>query len=154
MTMRTRLETLARLARMYTLVEEMHSAELQRMSAAVGEAEQAIEVEQQIAHRARVAVCGALVGGDAVGRRMAETQQEMAAWRKTRLEEIRAEREERKVAAKEEYAASRLKKEQMERVLEEIAGRLEIEEARRMQAVSDDRFLARQRWSTRKMKTC
>ena len=43
--------------------------------------------------------------------------------------------------------ASRLKREQMKRVFDDIAARMEIEEGRRMQAGSDDRFLARRRWT-------
>jgi hypothetical protein len=78
---------------------------------------------------------------------MAETQQETAAWRRERLEKIRLEREELSEAAREQYVASRLKREQMKRVFDDIAVRSGIEEGRRMQAASDDRFLARRRWT-------
>ena len=78
---------------------------------------------------------------------MAETQQETAAWRRQRLEQIRLEREELNEAAREQYVASRLKREQIKRVFDDIAVRMEIEEGRRLQAASDDRFLARRRWT-------
>ena len=44
--MQTRLKTLQRLVSLYAAVEEMHSTELQRMTAAVREAQQAIGIEQ------------------------------------------------------------------------------------------------------------
>lgn len=78
---------------------------------------------------------------------MAETQQESAELRRRRLEQIRLEREELNDAAREQYVASRLKREQMKRVFDDIASRMEIEEGRRTQACSDDRFLARRRWT-------
>jgi len=145
--MQTRLKALQRLVTLYAAVEEMHSTELQRMTAAVREAQQAIGVEQKVVRSARVDGRGALLAGDSVGRMMAETQQETAVWRLEGLERIRLEREELNDAAREQYVASRLKKEQIKRVFDDIAARTEIEEGRRMQAASDDRFLARRRWT-------
>jgi hypothetical protein len=78
---------------------------------------------------------------------MAETKQETAAWRRLGQEQIRLEREELNEAAREQYVASRLKREQIKRVFDDIAARMEIEEGRRLQAASDDRFLARRRWT-------
>jgi hypothetical protein len=145
--MQTRLETLQRLATLYAAVEEMHSVELQRMTAAVRETQQAIGAAQEIARSARMDGRAALLGGDRVCWTMAETRQETAAWRRRGLEQIRVEREELSDAAREQYVASRLKREQIKRVLDDIAARLEIEEGRRVQAASDDRFLARRRWT-------
>jgi len=145
--MQTRLETLQRLVTLYAAVEEMHSTELQRMASAVREAQQAIGIEQEVARSARINGRGALLAGDRVSWMMAETQQETAAWRRRRLEQIRLEREELNEAAREQYVASRLKREQIKRVYDDIAVRMEIEEGRRLQAASDDRFLARRRWT-------
>jgi len=145
--MQTRLETLQRLVTLYTAVEELHSTELQRMASAVREAQQAIGIEQEVARSARINGRGALLAGDRVSWMMAETQQETAAWRRQRLEQIRLEREELNEAAREQYVASRLKREQIKRVFDDIAVRMKIEEGRRLQAASDDRFLARRRWT-------
>jgi hypothetical protein len=145
--MQTRLETLQRLVTLYAAVEEMHSTELQRMASAVREAQQAIGIEQEVAQSARIHGRGALLAGDRVSWMMAETQQETAAWRRQRLEQIRLEREELNEAAREQYVASRLKRDQIKRVFDDIAVRMEIEEGRRLQAASDDRFLARRRWT-------
>jgi hypothetical protein len=145
--MRTRLETLERLVTLYAAVEELHSTQLQRMASAVREAQQAIGREQEVARSARTDGRGALLAGDQVGWMMAETQRETAAWRRRGLEQIRLEREELNEAAREQYVASRLKREQIKRVFDDIAVRIEIEEGRRLQAASDDRFLARRRWT-------
>jgi hypothetical protein len=145
--MHPRLKTLQRLATLYAAVEEMHSIELQRMTAAVRETQQAIGVEQEVARSARTDGRGALLTEDRMGWMMAESQQETAAWRRRRLEQIRVEREELNDAAREQYVASRMKREQMKRVLEDIAARMDTEEGRRTQAASDDRFLARRRWT-------
>jgi hypothetical protein len=145
--METRLETLQRLVTLYAAVEEMHSTELQRMTVAVREAQHAIGIEHEVARSARMDGRGALLAGDRVCWTMAGTQQETAAWRRRRLEQIRLEREERNEAAREQYVASRLKREQIKRVFDDIAVRMEIDEGRRLQAASDDRFLARRRWT-------
>ena len=145
--MQSRLETLRRLVTLYAAVEEMHSVELQRMTAAVRETQQAIGLVQEIARSAREDGRTALLGEDRVCWMMAETQQETAAWRRRGLEQIRVEREELSDAAREQYVASRLKREQIKRVLDDIAARLEVEEGRRTQAASDDKFLARRRWT-------
>ncbi|HEX3967901.1 MAG TPA: hypothetical protein VHW70_08055 [Edaphobacter sp.] len=142
-----RLETLKRLITLYAAIEDMHSTELQRITAAVREAQRAIGTEREIAKSARVNGRVALLGGDRVCWMMAETRQEMAARRGQRLEQVRVEREELNDAAREQYVASRLKREQVKRVFDEIATRVEIEEGRRMQAASDDGFLARRRWT-------
>ena len=82
-----------------------------------------------------------------MGWEMAETHREGAGWRRRLLEQIRSEREMLSDAAREQYVTSRLKSEQMKRLAEGLAARAEIEEGRRVQAASDDRFLARRRWS-------
>jgi hypothetical protein len=145
--MQARLETLRRLANLYAAVEQMHSAELQRMTAALRQAQHAIQAEQEIARSARIQGRGALLGGDRMSWMMAETQQETSAWRRRGLDQIRVEREELSEIAREQYVASRLKKGQMKRVFDDIAAGMEIEEERHLQAASDDRFLARRRWT-------
>lgn len=145
--MRERLATLKRLVNLYGVVEEMHSVELQRTTAAVREADQAIGVQREVARSARFDGRDALTVGDRMGWTMAETLRESAGRKRRWLDEIRLEREGLSDAAKEQYVASRLKNEQMKRVVDRVAERMEREEERRMQAVSDDRFLARRRWT-------
>ena len=144
---RPRLEALRRLVSVYAAVEEMHSIESQRTTAAVREMQLTIGREQQVMHSSRLDSRGALLDGDHVRWILAETRHGAAAWRRRALEQIRLEREALNVAAKEQYMASRLKREQVKRVVEDVAARIEIEEERRIQASSDDRFLARRRWA-------
>ena len=142
-----RLQTLKRLMTLYGVVEEMHSLELQRMTAAVQEAQQAIEVQQQVARSATFGGRDALMADDRMGWEVAETHRERAGGKRRRLEQMRLEREVLSEAAREQYLASRIKSEQMKRLAEGVAARAEIEEGRRVQATSDDRFLTRRRWS-------
>jgi hypothetical protein len=151
--MRQRLETLRRLVSLYAVVEEMHSVELHRMTAAVHETAQAIVVEQDMAKSVRIDGHYALAIEDRVGWMMSETQQETSVWRRQRLVQVLHEREQLNDAARQQFMASRLKREQMEHVFDEVSAWTEIEEGRRMQAASDDRFLARRRWTeTKKMR--
>jgi hypothetical protein len=150
--MQQRLETLRRLANLYAVVEEMHSTELQRMTAAVREAEQAMTVVRDVAKLARMDARGALTVGDRAGWLMSETQQERAGWRRRQLEQVRLQREHLSDEAMQRYIDSRLKREQMERVFDDLATQTEIVEERRTQAASDDRFLARRRWTDAKKK--
>ena len=147
-----RVETLRRLVNLYAAVEEMHSTELHQMTAAVHEARQAIVVEQDMTKSVRIDGHSALAIGDRVGWMISETQQETSVWRRRRLEQVREEREQLNDAARQQFMESRLKREQMEHVFDEVSAWAEIEEGRRMQAVSDDRFLARRRWTEAKEK--
>ena len=108
--MQSRLRAMQRLVTLYSAVEEMHSAELQRMTSAIREAQSAIGLEQEAVRSARRDGRGALVTGDLVSWRMAETQQEAAASRQQGLEQLRLEREELSESFREQYVASRLKK--------------------------------------------
>jgi hypothetical protein len=134
------------MAALYGVVEQMHSVELQRATSVVREAEQAIEAQRTIVRAAGFEGREALVTGDRLGWSFAETQQEIAVWKGERLEEIRVNREELSGVARERYAESRLKSEQMNCVVEGIAARMEMEEGRRFQATTDDRFLSRKLW--------
>jgi hypothetical protein len=150
--MRQRLETLRRLVSLYAVVEEMHSAELHQMTAAVHDAVQAIGVEQDMAKSVRIDGHYALAIGDRVGWMMSETQQKTSVWRRQRLEQVLQEREQLNDTARQQFMASRLRREQMEHVFDEVSAWAEIEEGRRIQVASDDRFLARRRWTEAKKK--
>ena len=144
--MQPRLKRLKRMAALYGVVERMHSIELERAMGVVREAEEAIEMQRTIGRASELDGREALVLGDRMGWSLAGTQVVVAAWRKERLEEIRVKREELSVVARERYATSRVKSEQMNRVVGGIAERVEMEEGRRFQATTDDRFLSRKLW--------
>jgi hypothetical protein len=143
----SRLATLKRLRDVYGVVEEMHSAELQRAAAAVREAQHAIGAQQNVVRSARSDGREALEPGDRVGWTTAEVLREAASSKQRRLESICIERESVSDAARERHVASRLKREQMQRLVVRETEHIQLEEGRKMQAASDDRFLARQRWA-------
>ena len=144
--MSSRLAMLKRLMGIYAVVEDMHSADLQRTAAAVREAQDAIGRQQAVMRSAGVDYRGALETGDGLGRKMAEALCEAADSKRQRLEPIHVERESLCDAASRQYAASRLKSEQMQRMVTRAAEQAAIEEERKMQAASDDRFLAQRCW--------
>jgi hypothetical protein len=144
--MQTRLTKLKRLAALYGVVERMHSVELQRTAAAVREVEQAVATQQSVARSASFDSREALMTGDRLSWSLAKAQRETAEWRQDRLEQIRLERQELNDAAKEQYAGSRVKSEQMKSVVSGVTAKTEIDEGRRMQAATDDRFLSRRSW--------
>jgi hypothetical protein len=145
---RQRLQTLKRLVALYGVVEEMESLGLQRTTAAVYEAEEAMSVQQLMAQSARLSGRDALSVGDRMGWTVSEIQRESSGWKRRRLEQVRSEREVLRDASREQYMASRLKSEQMKRVTESLAAQERFEEERRLQAALDDRFLARRRRSS------
>jgi hypothetical protein len=142
-----RLRTLKRLMGLYGVVEQAHSVELQRMAAAVREAQQAIGIQQEVMLSARLEARDALMAEDRLGREIAKIRRDNAGWKRRRLEQVRLEREVLSNTAREQYVATRVKREQMNRLAEGVAAREEIDEKRRAQTAADDHFLARKRWS-------
>jgi hypothetical protein len=83
---------------------------------------------------------------DRLGWSLAERQREIAGWKRERLESIRVERESLSDSARERHAASRLKSEQIQSVVDGVELRVQVEDGRRAQGVADDRFLSRKLW--------
>lgn len=138
-----RMEMLKRLMEVSSVVEEMHSAELQRKMAGVREAERAIDAQKKGARLARIAGRSAVAAGDCLGRAEAETLGEAASVRQHSLGVVRQEREMSRMVAQEQYRASRLEREQMTQLVDRLGAQMKIEEERKAQSASDDRFLAR-----------
>lgn len=145
--MRSRLQALRRMATLYGIVEEMHSAELRRMSAAVHEVRQAIGTQAEMVQAAERDDRKAIDVGDRMGSTIAEVQRQSAGLKQRRLDPIRVQREELSEAARAQYFASRMKTEQMTSLVESLRAQLTAEEEKVIQAASDDRFLARRRWN-------
>lgn len=144
--MRARLGPLKRLITLYETVEGIHAAELQRAAAALHEAQSAMDAEMSDAHSARHDGRQAFTVGDRLGWAAAEARRGAAGRKHQRLEVIRSERAGVSEAAKEQYAASRMKSEQMQRLSARVAEQAAAEEEKKMQAATDDRFLARKKW--------
>ena len=142
-----RIGSLKRIARLYGAVEQMRSAALRQASAAVHEAEKAIGAERAFAVASHAAGRQALDAGDSEERMLAATQRQVAGLRIGRVERLRVARVAVKNAAMTEFLDSRVRTEQMKQVVETMVEQGVVEETRRSQAVSDDRYLARLRWS-------
>jgi len=139
-------KSFARLATLYAMMERMRSVELRVAAGAVEDvvcsaAIAATVRENQIAD-GRVAM--------ASGRRdewqVAQTARAVVEARMVRLATLRAEREIALEKAVQMHRASRLKMEQMDRVVDRTRTHLSLEESRRSQAESDDRFASRRAW--------
>jgi hypothetical protein len=78
---------------------------------------------------------------------MAETQQETAAWRRQGPSRIARKCEELNDGSGNDIIASRLSRKEMNHFCDDIAVRIGDRRRRRVQTVSDDRFLARRRWT-------
>jgi hypothetical protein len=150
--MRARLESMRRMTALYAAVEDMHSTELQQIAAAVTEAQQAIDSEQSAILTARLHERGALLTGDHESWIIAGNQQVASRWRRQRLEQIRHMRERLAEVAREQFMTSCQNTEQMKQIVDDISLQLGTVEGRKMQAASDDRFLARTRWLDAKEK--
>lgn len=148
--MRTRLEPLNRLKTLYKIVEENHAVELQRAEAASHEAQSSVDAEMEIATSARHDGHRAISSGDHLGWAVAEAQRRAAVLKREWLETVRNERACAREAAKEQYLASRLKNEQMQRVSANVAEQIAAAEEKELQAATDDRFAARKKWKNKR----
>lgn len=145
--MRSKLTTLRRIMSIYGVIEELRSAELLRAAMAVDEVQQAIGGNEDAARSARAEGRQALGEGDRVGWTASEAQHLAAGVKRKQLEPICEQRQALSESAREQYLQSRLKREQMERLIVRAEEQMSVEEGRKTQAESDDRFLAR-RWTT------
>ncbi len=138
---------LERLLNLYKLVEQTRSLELRIAASAVVEVQLAQSGEQGVRVAHREARTEALMVGDAFGRMIADSGCEASEVRLGLLMQVRAQREETRVAAERLHDQSRLKKERIERVAERKRIAVAYEEDRRVQADSDDRYASRLGWN-------
>jgi hypothetical protein len=142
----SRAGSLRRIATLYGVVEEMHAVALRQASANVQETEVAIRMEHRVAAAAAAAGRTALTAGEREEWLLTHAEGEISAVRASRFEELKTARVEVESAARTEFLASRVKTEQMKQVVTQMVERASIEEGRRTQAVSDDRYAARRAW--------
>ena len=145
-----RLMALRRLGAVYELIEEIHSIEARMAAADVGEAETAIRAETNTLHLAWREEREAMQGQDSLGRSAMAAREEVAIRKTRQLEPILTKRREIGEAAKARHMASRLWSERMKSLIDGEAGKIAALEQRRLQAASDDRFLAQRRGKKRR----
>ncbi len=149
--MNRKLAILKRIVTLYGLTEEMHSVALRVTAASVQEAENAIAQQTGRACEAASAAREALGAGDRQQWVLAGAQRELSELRWIELERIRHLREIARDQAQDEYAASRIKSEQLKAVVEQSEAAETVISGRRAQATTDDRFLSRLLWNDRQI---
>jgi hypothetical protein len=145
--MKERLRQMERLSRLRESQERMREAELLRERSRLATARQVAGAAQS-AFQAETAACRELLlQGDTVASRMADQAARLAAaWHMHCAERVAA-CVERVEAATQRHRESRLQVEQSTRLAETISRAIGVEEQRRLQAVSDERFAARRHWT-------
>jgi hypothetical protein len=136
---------LKRIGVVYGLMEEIHSLEARMAATEVNEVESVIRAEIGTLQAARVRQREAMYGEDLLGRSMIAVREEMAIQRNRQLEPALRKRRETFELAQLRYTDSRLWSERMKTLIEAELHRCAIEHERRMQAASDDCFLAQRR---------
>jgi len=143
-------KSLARIAKVYGLVERMRSLELRMAADAVSEVEFAAAVAAATRYNQVAGARAALVAGNREEWSVAEVTLRVEEIRMQRLAELRVKREAKLAEAVSLHRESRLEMEQMERVVELKRAAAAIEEGRRTQAMADDRFASRGAWKRMK----
>lgn len=141
--MKPRLRVLHRVLHVYSALERMEAAELQRLQSGVHETERAIRVEKSKMITIRQQGQGALTVCDGIAWRGSEAEQSGAEWNGRRLLEKRAKQVELAEAALERYISSRLRTEQISETVRGLTEEALLEKKRRDQGVDDDRFLSK-----------
>lgn len=147
--MRTRLQGLQRIAQMYMAVKHVQATALQQAAASLRDAESRIALQQEREGRSVSAGNAALDAGEHIEWLMHTSQRRIGERNAEALHELRKRREASMLEAIESYSESRIRFEQMERLLRELRSQRRIEQERTAQLQSDDRFLSRRWWSDR-----
>ena len=141
---------LGRVALLYGQVERVRLAELHEAALAVAEAERLRAAGEAACLKSRGEGRAALARGEGMAWRLAEGAAEAAELTVERAAAWRQEREAARVGAGEAYRASRLRTEQVTRVVEALRDAEAVLEGRREQAANDDRYGARLCWTRMK----
>jgi hypothetical protein len=127
-------------------VEQIRSLQLRAAAVEVAQVVQAEAHEADVRRRQTAEGHDALTQGDHDGWLAASAQTDAAEMRQRRLEPLYQAREAFRLQANAVHQASRLRLEQMEGIVERTQARQTLEDERRAQAASDDRFLSRKMW--------
>lgn len=130
---------------MYGLIEEMHSLEARVAAGEVVEVESVIARERDCMRSARLRHRESIWGEDLLGRSVVAICEELVIQKRRRLEPVLNVRRQTLELAQLRYMDSRMWSERMKTLIQTELGRGAIEEERRLQAASDDRYLAQRR---------
>lgn len=136
---------LKRLGAVYGLIEEMHSLEAQVAVGEVVEVESVIHEERRTVEAARTRQRETIQVDDLLGQSAIAVREELAIQRNRQLEPMLRQRRDTLDVAQLRYTDSRMWSERMKTLIDAEFTRVAIEQERRTQAASDDRFLAQRR---------
>ena len=128
---------------MYGLIEEIHSLEARVAAGEVVEVESVLDAERRTAESSRMQQREAMCADDLLAQSATAVREELAIRRNRQLEPILLQRRDTLAHAQLRYTESRIWSERMQALIEAELRRSTLEQERRMQAASDDRFLAR-----------
>lgn len=140
--MELRGNALKRIAHLYALLERQDALKLRKSSSAVLSVEKAMECQGSLAEIARSRGEQALLKGDQQERVLATIQRTIAQQKRAVLETLLAARKEEERVAREKHAISKVKRDQAEELLKAAAGEARILSDRKLQTMTDDRFLS------------
>lgn len=144
--MKTRLRQIERVADARKLLERLREAEYVQATAKLGEVEQALTGVRLALRTAADDQRGALLAGDRASALLAEATSEVAAWNLVELKRRRTECLEALHQKRNAWQTFRLERERCESVAKTLVTQIATQDRRHEQAVSDDRFAARQHW--------
>jgi hypothetical protein len=139
-------KSVARLALLYGMMERMRSVELRVAAGAVEDVACSAAIARKVRENQIAEGRAAMANGRREAWQVAETTRGVNEARIVRLAMLRAEREIILEQAVQVHRASRLNMEQMDRVVDRARTQAEMENGRRLQAESDDRFASRRAW--------
>jgi hypothetical protein len=139
----------ARLASLYGMMEQMRSVELRTAASAVEDVVCSAAIAATVRESQITEARTAMATGHREDWQVAETARSVVEARIVRLATIRAERESAMEEAALRHRVSRLAMEQMDRVVDRARLQEAMQEGRRSQAESDDRFASRRAWMQR-----
>lgn len=150
--MRSRIDTWKRLVKLYTALEDMHATEMQNAVLNAQTVLQGAEVERDETTRASIESRSALISGNQLKARIFDSTKRSANWRRQRLETLYLMRKQLSDAAREQYLASRIRRNQVESVMTGHVEHAQADGKRNAQLLADDRYLARRIWQTNQVK--
>lgn len=137
---------LKRLAKLYEMVENLHAMRVRAAAGAVEEVERAAAQLHMVSRDEASQGRAGLARGSRVESISTERTAGADAIRRGLLGRMRAERIMVHESALAAHRMSRIELRQMDRIVERIQEKIDIETERRAQGTSDDRFLSRREW--------
>jgi hypothetical protein len=137
---------LARLARLYGMVERLNAMQARAAASAVFEVDRAVERLAHESQKEMVAGREAMERGSRIEQIAAENRMKLDEARREALTRLKAERQLHYELAAETHRESRMESRQIDGMADRAREAADVESARREQHAADDRYLSRREW--------